>query len=79
MFGPQSELDWVLAASAKPVAPLATPGLVKASWEIGMATKETLRDLGWAVTDALESIRQSGLLVKLFAAYQVRYTPAAAH
>ncbi len=79
VFGPQSELDWALAASAKPVAPLATPGLVKTSWEIGMATKETLRDLGWAVTDALENIRQSGLLAKLFAAYQVRYTPAAAH
>ena len=79
VFGPQSELDWVLAASAKPVAPLATPGLVKANWEIGMATKETLRDLGWAVTDALETIRQSGLLAKLFASYQVRYTPAAAH
>lgn len=77
--GPQSELEWVLAGKDIPLRPLTAPGLLKSRWEVGMATKEMLRDLAWALTDALEVLRQQGTLAKLFARHGVTFIPAEAH
>lgn len=77
-FGSQSELEWGLRQGAQPTTALriraiATPGLQQARWEIGMATKESLRDLAWAVGDAVTALRHSGELARIFARYQLSY------
>ncbi len=79
VFAPQGELDWALAGTGQRIEPLAAPGLIKSQWEIGMATKESLRDLAWAVTDVIEALRQSGELERIYQRHQVRFLPPAAH
>ena len=79
VFAPQGELDWALAGHGQRIEPLAAPGLIKSQWEIGMATKESLRDLAWAVTDVIEALRQSGELERIYQRHQVRFLPPAAH
>lgn len=79
VFAPQGELDWALAGAGQRIEPLAAPGLIKSQWEIGMATKESLRDLAWAVTDVIEALRQSGELERIYQRHQVRFLPPAAH
>jgi polar amino acid transport system substrate-binding protein len=50
-------------------------GIYRSDWIVGMAWKENSRDLGYAIQAALEKIRQSGELERIFAAYGVSYTP----
>jgi polar amino acid transport system substrate-binding protein len=49
-------------------------GIVRSNWIVGMAWKENSRDLGYAIQAALEKIRASGELERIFAAYGVSYT-----
>jgi polar amino acid transport system substrate-binding protein len=49
-------------------------GIVRSNWIVGMAWKENSRDLGYAIQAALDKIRQSGELERIFAAYGVSYT-----
>lgn len=48
-------------------------GIVRRDWIVGMAWKENSRDLGYAVQAALERLKQSGELQKIFARYGVTY------
>ncbi|SMF37375.1 substrate-binding periplasmic protein [Pseudogulbenkiania subflava] len=73
VYGTQSELEWGLPRGEWRLGQPQAPGLIKARWEVGMATKESLRDLAWAVSDAVTELRQSGKLARLFARYQVSY------
>jgi polar amino acid transport system substrate-binding protein len=50
-------------------------GIVRSDWIVGMAWKENSRDLGYAIQAALDKIKQSGELERIFAAYGVSYTP----
>ena len=78
-YGPQSELDWALAGSDLHPQLLGTPGLIKRRWEIGMATKESLRDLMWAVGDKVDAMRRNGVLAAIFQRYHVEYRPPDEH
>lgn len=78
VVGNQSELEWGLRGQW-PVHQPAAPGLLKAGWELGMATKESLRDLAWAVTDVLADLKSSGELAALFTRHGVSYRPADDH
>ncbi len=49
-------------------------GIVRSKWIVGMAWKENSRDLGYAIEAALEKIRSSGELERIFASYGVSYT-----
>ncbi|MCZ7594576.1 MAG: transporter substrate-binding domain-containing protein [Hyphomicrobium sp.] len=53
----------------------AMPGIVRSRWVIAMAWKENSRDLGYALGAALEMLRTSGELRKIFARYKVTYAP----
>jgi polar amino acid transport system substrate-binding protein len=50
-------------------------GIVRSNWVVGMAWKENSRDLGYAIEGALDKIRASGELEKIFLSYGVTYTP----
>ncbi|MFC3625104.1 substrate-binding periplasmic protein [Vogesella amnigena] len=79
VFGSRSELEWSLQGGGWQLGQPQTPGLLKAGWEIGMATKESLRDLAWAASDALAELRASGELAAIFQRYHVSYRPADEH
>lgn len=78
VFAPQAELSWALHTSGLDIAPrvIQTPGLIKARWNLGMATKESLRDLTWVVGDSVEQLRQAGELATIFERYHSHYQPA---
>lgn len=48
-------------------------GIVRKDWVVGMAWRENSRDLGYSAQAALEKIKASGELAKIFAAYGVTY------
>ncbi len=78
VFAPQAELSWALHALGLDIQPqvIKTPGLIKARWNLGMATKESLRDLTWVIGDIVEQLRQAGELSTIFERYHSRYLPA---
>ncbi|SCK05250.1 ABC transporter substrate-binding protein [Vogesella sp. LIG4] len=78
-FGTRSELEWGLYGSQVQLGQPQLPGVIKPSWEIGMATKESLHDLAWAVGDALTELRSSGELAAIFQHYHASYRPADEH
>lgn len=49
------------------------PGLVRRSWLIGTAVKENSRDLGYAIGSALETLRSTGEMERIFRAHGVTY------
>lgn len=48
-------------------------GIVRRDWVVGMAWNEKSRDLGYAVQAALEKLKASGELQKIFSSYGVTY------
>jgi ABC-type amino acid transport substrate-binding protein len=48
-------------------------GIVRSKWIIGMAWKENSRDLGYAIEAALEKIKSSGEMDRIFQSYGVTY------
>jgi ABC-type amino acid transport substrate-binding protein len=48
-------------------------GIVRRDWVVGMGWSEKSRDLGYAVQAALQKIKASGELERIFAAYGVSY------
>lgn len=77
LMGVRSKIEALLFnAGVKPtiVEPEAR-GIVRSNWLVGMAWKENSRDLGYAIESALDKIRASGELAKIFQSYGVSYTP----
>ena len=58
-----------------PLAPVAIPGLSKAGWELGLAVKDSNRQLGHAVEDALDALRLDGTIATIFRSHGIPYTP----
>ncbi len=52
-----------------------TPGMSQSSWVVGTAVKEDSRDLGYAIGNALDELRDSGRLQAIFEAHGVTYVP----
>jgi ABC-type amino acid transport substrate-binding protein len=50
-------------------------GIVRRDWIVGMAWKDNSRDLGYALAAALEKLKASGELEKIFASHGVSYIP----
>ena len=77
MLGVQSELEGVMSVRGlKPtfVTP-PMPGIVRTRWVVGTAVKDNSRDLGYAIGTALEELKTSGELEKIFTSYGVTYFP----
>lgn len=77
LMGIRSNLEGIFHAQgirAKAVEP-AMPGIVRSGWVIGMAWKDNSRDLGYALQAALEKIRTSGELERIFSSHGVTYIP----
>ncbi len=75
MLGVQSELEGVFAAKGLK-AVFANPpmtGIVRTNWYVGTAVKDNSRDLGYAIGTALEELRTSGDIEKIFAQHAVTY------
>ena len=80
LLGVQSEIENELHARGLTVkfVELPMPGLVRKSWLIGTAVAENSHDLGYAVGEALEALRTSGEMERIFASYGVTYVAPSA-
>lgn len=75
-MGVRSEIEAQLHAKGEKAVFVEPPmdGIIRKDWVVGMAWKENSRDLGYAVQAAIEKIKSSGELKKIFATYGVTYT-----
>lgn len=75
ILGVRSETEGLLhdsGVTATIVEPDMT-GIIRKSWVVGMAVNDKSRDLGEALGKALEKLKSSGELAKIFATYGVTY------
>lgn len=80
IMGVRSETEGLLhevGAKATFIEPDMT-GIIRKSWVVGMALHESSRDLGDALGEALNKIRGTGELAKIFANYGVTHVQPAA-
>ncbi len=77
LLGVRSELEALLkdAGVKASVSEPEMPGIVRASWPVGMAVKENSRDLGYALAAALAKLKESGKLAEICSRYGVSYAP----
>lgn len=75
LLGVRSELEALLrdAGVKASVSEPGMPGIVRASWPVGMAVKENSRDLGHALAAALAKLEASGKLAEICSRYGVSY------
>lgn len=52
-----------------------TPGIIRSFWPIGMAVKHDSRDLGYALTDVITELVDSGRMEEICAEFGVTYVP----
>jgi polar amino acid transport system substrate-binding protein len=75
LLGTRSNIEALL--SAKGVKPVIVrpdmDGIVRRDWIVGMAWKDNSRDLGYALAAALDKIKSSGELEKIFSDHGVTY------
>ncbi|MEH6825489.1 MAG: transporter substrate-binding domain-containing protein [Motiliproteus sp.] len=78
VMGMQSQLQWGLPRLARSeqmlVADVPFPNLVKRSWDVGMAVKDSHRQLAYAVEDIVDGMVKSGQFAKLYQGYGVVYS-----
>lgn len=77
VMGAEGEIAAQLAARGtdRPLAPMEAPGLGKASWELGLAVKDSNRDLAYALGDAIASLREDGTVEAIFRRHRLPYHP----
>lgn len=75
LVGPRAEVEAALGdlnGDFKLSAP-PTPGLLKASWPLGMAVKHDSRDLAYAVGDIVAAMVEDGTVAAIFARHGLTY------
>lgn len=77
VMGTRSEIAARLAerGTNHPLAAMETPGLSKPAWELGLAVKNSNRDLAWALGDAITALREDGTLAAIFRHHRLPYQP----
>lgn len=75
MLEVQSALEGMLHTKGKKAdfVELPMPGLVRKTWIVGTAVKDNSRDLGYAIGNALDTLKASGELGSIFARHGVTY------
>ena len=76
-MGVQSDIEGVMSGRGLKAtfANPPMPGIVRSNWVVGTAVKDNSRDLGYAIGTALDDLRASGDIEKIFANYGVTYIP----
>lgn len=72
----RSEIDWLLYSrpnAAYKLGENSYPAMGKQQWDIGMAIKQTYRQLGYAVEDVVDGMVRSGQMAEVFKQYGLRY------
>ena len=77
LLGVQSDIEGVMSGRGLKAtfANPPMPGIVRSNWVVGTAVKDNSRDLGYAIGTALDDLRASGDIEKIFANYGVTYIP----
>jgi len=73
----RSEIDWLLKRKDSPRFQLAEnsfPTMGKQVWDVGIAVRETDRQLGYAVEAILDAMIRDGRMQRIFEHYGVRFT-----
>ncbi|BES73097.1 hypothetical protein RE428_41150 [Marinobacter nanhaiticus D15-8W] len=76
IMGMRAEVDYLLATDPDKRFRLAGngfPGMVKQSWDVGMAVKHTHRQLGYAIEAIVDGLVRSGGMEAIYAEYGLRY------
>jgi len=76
VMGMRAEIDWLLQHAGDERMRLAENGfpmMGKQEWDLGMAVKQTYRQLGYAAEGVVDDLIRSGEMEKLYAAYGLRY------
>jgi len=73
--GCETEVAAALGDQAKrfPMAPAPSLGLSKPGWEVGLAVKDSNRQLGYAVDDVLTALRTDGTVAAIFRQHGIPY------
>ena len=76
VMGMRAEVDWLLSEAENPQYQLAENGfpmMGKQQWDIGMAVKQTYRQLSHAVEEVVDQLIRGGEMDKIYASYGLRY------
>lgn len=74
-MGPRAQAEWIASKTERP-SKLSEPplhGLYRSKWPIGLAVRTDSRDLGYALEEAMERLKESGRLAAIFQRYGVTY------
>ncbi|MGR4067159.1 transporter substrate-binding domain-containing protein [Halomonas sp. LR3S48] len=80
VMGTRAEIDHQLVRHAdRPfrAADNGFPGLVKQTWDVGMAVKHTHRELGHVIEEVIDRLVREGEIAEIFARHGLRYSPPA--
>ncbi len=77
LMGPRSQVEFSLQQGITEfdIGTLPTPGLAKSSWLIGVAVKNSYRQLGYAVEDIIATMVRDGTMATIFSRYNITYLP----
>ncbi|KIL99488.1 amino acid ABC transporter periplasmic substrate-binding protein [Paramagnetospirillum magnetotacticum MS-1] len=77
VMGNQAELTSALSAHGKrfPIGPMTAPGLTQSTWELGLAVKDSNRQLSHPLDDAITRMRADGTIAAIFKRYGLTYLP----
>jgi len=75
VMGPRSEIEKGLAGNTASfrVGPVQLPGLRQSGWDLGAAVKETNSELAMALENAMNQLRISGEIEKIFDQHGITY------
>ncbi|GGK70060.1 substrate-binding periplasmic protein [Amphritea balenae] len=76
VMGMRAEVDWLLSEAENSQYQLAENGfpmMGKQQWDIGMAVKQTYRELSHAVEGVVDQLVTSGEMDKIYTSYGLRY------
>ena len=78
VMGTESELAAALGERGRdfPMGPLSTPGLSKPWWDLGLAVKDSNRQLGYAIEDVMGQLRRDGIVAAIFHRHGLPYLVA---
>lgn len=73
--GPRSEIEFALGAQRErySIGPTQMPGLRSTGWDLGAAVKQGNEDLARTLAEAMQALREEGVLKEIFARYQATY------
>ena len=71
VYGPSSEIEPLVKTSKRPASLLYPKAKLARDWTIGLAVRINARDLGYALGDEIDRLRDSGELARIFARHGV--------